>query len=132
MNNGLTFAVSPITFSKRRDADSDAPRACSMPSSGLLNAPLNGQFFRIVPLETSSQSLHVPVCQNSSDNMPVIVASVPMATCMPPSAPAATAGRRPGAFAASLVNACGFCTESRSLQPMAARSTAPAHAHRTA
>ena len=86
----------------------------------------------MVPFDTSSQSLHVPVCHISSDSMPLIVASCASETCMSPSAPAATAGSRAASFAASLLNACGFWTERMSWQPAAARSIAPLHAHRTA
>src|SRR5436305_6803399 len=75
MKSGLVFTVSLSTFSNRLDADSAAPRAWSIWFSGTLNAPSKGQFFLITPLETSSQSLHVPVCQSSSDNIPVIVAN---------------------------------------------------------
>ena len=83
------------------------------------------------PFDTSSQSLQVPVCQNSSDSIPLMIAMLSIDTCMSPSAPAATAGRRMSLFAASSVNTCGFCTVRRSLHPATAASTARVPAHRT-
>src|SRR5437762_14033534 len=87
MKSGLTCAVSFITFSNRFDADSAVPRAWSIWFSGRLKAPSKSQFFLIVPLEPSSQSLHVPVCQGASDNILVIVVNSPLYTCLTHYAP---------------------------------------------
>src|ERR1700676_2203448 len=72
-NRGLVCAVSRSTFSNRADALAAVPRARNSWFCALMNEfeLLIGQLARMRPLETSSQSLQVPVCQNSSDNMPL-------------------------------------------------------------
>ena len=133
-NSGLVRAVSPMTLKNRSDAFVAVPRARRSMFCALMNefALLIGQLARTRPFETSSQSLHVPVCQNSSDIIPLNTEMLLSEIWNSPSAPAATAGRRTALFAASLVNACGFWTARMSLHPVVAARTAATPAHRAA